>query len=313
MLLLAVVAELAVLTSCQLLPLTVESSLCSIKRENDCECYEDKIRINKVYCKGKLGVKLHLDELVVDCDEVTFTKLISYLADLNLAKLPAVDIVKFQNCPLPDKHQNYDRLLRQGGLHRARRMVVEGAHADGRLIPAHLVGLNHLRTLVLRNASVRLVNRSFFENVPNLKFLDLSSNQGLTFGANSLADLTKLENLRIANCNLSNLPENLFTPLRKLKKLSLFTNQIAEIPPSLFKTNRHLEEINLTKNKLNELPRRIFDNMPNLTEISLSMNEWQRFRPKLFSQNRRLRLVELKMNGPCPHIHPTCRESELLR
>ena len=47
MLLLAVVAELAVLTSCQLLPLTVESSLCSIKRENDCECYEDKIRINK--------------------------------------------------------------------------------------------------------------------------------------------------------------------------------------------------------------------------------------------------------------------------
>ena len=57
-------------------------------------------------CEGQLVVKLQLEELVVICDGVTFTKLISYLADLNLVKLPAVDIVKMQDCPLPDKGQS---------------------------------------------------------------------------------------------------------------------------------------------------------------------------------------------------------------
>ncbi|EOY13028.1 Nbs-lrr resistance protein [Theobroma cacao] len=101
-------------------------------------------------------------------------------------------------------------------------------------IPQNMISpkCQKLATLLLSSNSLIEIQESFFENMPNLKILDLSSNGFLRYIPNSISNLENLATLLLQSChNLENVPS--LSKFQALKKLNLELTGISKIPQGL--------------------------------------------------------------------------------
>ena len=143
------------------------------------------------------------------------------------------------------------------------------------------------------------ITKAFFQEIPQLKSVDLANNRGVRIDGSSLTDLTQLEDFQCNSCGLETIEQNLFSGLTNLKLISLHSNRISALQPGTFDSQVALETLTLDVNNLQNLPDNIFDKMENLRSVSLSKNNFTTFPENLFKFNQKFEKFEMTQNGDC--------------
>jgi len=109
--------------------------------------------------------------------------------------------------------------------------------------------------------------------------------------------LLKLEDLKLNDNDLYELPETIFDNLAKLTNLNLGSNDLHAIPKLIFYHLTKLQILNLTGNSLIEIPEGIFCGLTSLLDLDLSINRISFLpEPALWIGLRSLRFLSLSFN-----------------
>lgn len=130
--------------------------------------------------------------------------------------------------------------------------------------------LKSLKTLHLNNITTPLAEIDFsaFTQLVGLTGLGLSENDFSNIDLTALGELQNLEDLWLAECNLTYLPDFL-TKLTNLSALDISTNSIGDF--SLLEQLPQLEYLGLEKSNLNTVPNSL-STLINLKEVYLDRN-----------------------------------------
>ncbi|XP_029028535.1 transforming growth factor beta activator LRRC32 [Betta splendens] len=129
--------------------------------------------------------------------------------------------------------------------------------------------------LNLQSNRIHFIQPGLFQNMSDLKVLDLSKNHLSVFGFSKInvGPLTAVESLDLSSNGLYTGMSDYFladSPL--LTNLSLNSNSITKIGQHTFKGSLSLKKISLHNNVILEIEDGAFDSLKNLTELDLSKN-----------------------------------------
>ncbi|CAG9860499.1 unnamed protein product [Phyllotreta striolata] len=134
--------------------------------------------------------------------------------------------------------------------------------------------------LILSYNNVSKVAVGFFDNLPNLKYLDLSNNFLTSFdNAEVFKKLPNLRYLDLSYNNFKSLPEFIFSPLKELRRLHLSYNDLGEylmpnkaVLGDVLGVTPNLTHLDLSGLGLKELHTTYFDHFVELKTLSLEDN-----------------------------------------
>ena len=133
-----------------------------------------------------------------------------------------------------------------------------------------------------------LYPETLFDNLVNLKELDISGNRLASLPEGSFNDLRNLETLRLSRTRLTSLPIGAFDNLTELKTLDLTGH---------WDLNTNLRELHGPRvTGLKSLPDGIFDNLENLEWLSLSANSFSSLPEGAFDDLSSLKVLKLRRN-----------------
>ncbi|XP_013794898.1 leucine-rich repeat neuronal protein 3-like [Limulus polyphemus] len=165
--------------------------------------------------------------------------------------------------------------------------------------------LPRLLELDLSNNLIKQLGRgSIFQNVTELRFLDLSFNKFRTLFNKVFRGIHKLETLFITNGHLKFIDEHVFDDMNKLKRLNLKGNAIHSMPAEWFYDMINLEVLELDHNEIFYLNSGTFAAVNNLRYLSLSHNRIRGINENAFAGLRNLRSLLLDHNhiGEVPSV-----------
>lgn len=136
-----------------------------------------------------------------------------------------------------------------------------------------------------------------FDNIPYLKYLDLSFNRLAYISPNAFNGLQILENLKLNNNHLKNVTGEMFLSLTSLKSLELSGNGIIQIDESAFRFMPRLELLKLNRNKIKSLVKNIFGSFEVLHTLDVSFNELELFEVDYMSDMCRESIRNLYLNN----------------
>ncbi|XP_059161256.1 toll-like receptor 4 [Physella acuta] len=120
----------------------------------------------------------------------------------------------------------------------------------------HLHGLTNIKAFILSGNELTVINRTFFDTMPSLETLDLSSCQ-------------------LSGQFMTESGGRLFQNLQYLKQLDLSFNQLAFLSPEIFANNVNLKELFLAGNRFRKIPFSL-KNTPRLSILDMRFNELTR-------------------------------------
>ena len=127
--------------------------------------------------------------------------------------------------------------------------------------------------LELENLLDISTNRSFFNGMDHLIYLNLSRNDLPTLPNGLFPNLRMLREIDLSYCKISTIQFGIFTTLESLQRLYLHNNFISQIPRVFNTVMARLELLYLHSNMLEFLEEDLFLNTPNLTNLTLSGNQ----------------------------------------
>ncbi|XP_069002000.1 transforming growth factor beta activator LRRC32 isoform X2 [Embiotoca jacksoni] len=133
-------------------------------------------------------------------------------------------------------------------------------------------GLRHLN---LHSNKIHFVQPGLFEDMTDLRVLDLSRNHLNVFGLSkiSVGTLTAVESLDLSNNGLyTDMSDYFLADSPSLANLSLNGNSITKIAQNTFSGSLSLRTISLHNNVIMEIEDGAFDSLDHLTELDLSKN-----------------------------------------
>ncbi|XP_053622829.1 protein toll-like [Plodia interpunctella] len=153
--------------------------------------------------------------------------------------------------------------------------------------------------------AVKQIDSEAFYGLRQLKTIIAFNNAAqLNLAPLALANLPSLENLKLDNCQIPNLPSNLFTNSTKLKNISLKENKIINLPEGIFKDQQLLATLDLSGNMIDELPDRVFSSLGSLVELNLDGNNIARLPGEIFNDLTNLQSLRVN-NNQLSHIADT--------
>ncbi|CAF0966813.1 unnamed protein product [Brachionus calyciflorus] len=168
--------------------------------------------------------------------------------------------------------------------------------------------------IYLSNNKISKIN---FENMTNLKYLYLDSNELVNFTLETIQAFSKLEDLRLEKNKFSEKSLEYLYKLKQLKILHLSYNLISRFEFNILAENKLLEELKidgnkiefvefaflpnlkelmLNNNKLELIGKDSFRLLPNLEKLYLGSNLISRIHPKAFASNSNLAFLVLRDN-----------------
>ncbi|XP_028652924.1 amphoterin-induced protein 1 [Erpetoichthys calabaricus] len=117
--------------------------------------------------------------------------------------------------------------------------------------------LEKLKTLLLNHNGMTFISTEAFSNVPNVRYLDLSSNKLHILEECFFQDLQHLEVLLLYDNIIAQIDRSAFEGLNKLQKLYLSRNKVSRFPMELVKEKTRLRELTLldiSSNNIKTLP-----------------------------------------------------------
>ncbi|XP_078375759.1 uncharacterized protein LOC144659197 [Oculina patagonica] len=142
---------------------------------------------------------------------------------------------------------------------------------------------------LLRNVSS--IPDDIFSNFPNIRSLDLRSNNFPNLEENIFANLTKLQTLHLSSNKIHYLPKGLFSSLRELKYLQFRENSIQDLPENIFSNLINLKKLELNSNKIPHLPKGLFCCQNKLEYLNLASNNIENLPASVFSNLTNLKLL----------------------
>uniref|UniRef100_A0A1S4HAU1 Uncharacterized protein n=2 Tax=Anopheles gambiae TaxID=7165 RepID=A0A1S4HAU1_ANOGA len=134
--------------------------------------------------------------------------------------------------------------------------------------------LPNLMYLNISSNQLVKLQEDVFSTLPKLKILDLSSNKLTRLATDLLSENNHLEVFKADNqkCSELVLETQLFAYLRFLKEVSLSNCKIIALPEGLFEDCFKLIKVDLSHNKLQSIPEDLFRDLKNLQELYLQNN-----------------------------------------
>jgi Leucine-rich repeat (LRR) protein len=166
-------------------------------------------------------------------------------------------------------------------------------------IAKHFVVMKELRVTdcnmtTLGNNFVSYGNLSKNNLLPILEDADFSRNQ-----LSEVKLFTRLPNLKKINLSsnqIKGLESGSFSGLDQLEVLDLGSNSILEIAPFMFLTVPNMKNVILSNNKLKQLPESVFSSQKNLLEIDLAQNNLTTFDFGVIGASSKLTRINLAKN-----------------
>ncbi|KAM5145627.1 uncharacterized protein ACMZJ9_012990 [Mantella aurantiaca] len=177
-----------------------------------------------------------------------------------------------------------------------------------------------LRILWLNQNNLTFLYPGVFIALNNLKELDLSKNQRLTYlHAHTFRGLSSLVSLDLSHCNIFEIHPFVFTHLPSLEVLNLASNKIHYVPQALrklhnvtrlsmennfieaigknsFKHQHALQSLNLRRNQIWAIQDEAFNQLNKLSVLNLGHNSLSHLPNQLFSGLDQLRIMYLEAN-----------------
>lgn len=147
-----------------------------------------------------------------------------------------------------------------------------------------------------------------FENLSNIKFLDISANAIAELHRNFFCDFHKLNFLNLTTNQIYNLTNFQFSSSRlspmpikncvfSMSHLILTGNQLNFLPFSFFSNFVNLKVLRLNRNSISFIENFVFSNLKQLDMLDLSENKIQNIQPELFDNLQNLRTLNLEKNS----------------
>ncbi|GFY47983.1 uncharacterized protein TNIN_35431 [Trichonephila inaurata madagascariensis] len=111
-------------------------------------------------------------------------------------------------------------------------------------------GFKSIKRMSIMHTTLRRLDDSFKDNIPK-----------------------NLKELKVYNCSLSRLHNDIFSSFTELVTLELDHGKIQEIKRSMFPSPCKLKRITISQQRIKELPGDIFSNMPDLKELQMVGNQ----------------------------------------
>ncbi|NEZ48185.1 DUF1533 domain-containing protein [Clostridium botulinum] len=154
--------------------------------------------------------------------------------------------------------------------------------------------LTNLKELQLNQNMIEEIPSGIFDKLVNLKSLVISDNPLKEADFSTLNKLNKLEYLSIENCNLREMPKEIFK-LCKLKTLNASKNDITIIPKEI-SALKELKEMNFSINYIEEIPEEVYTKLPNLEKLQINDNLVKYIPLDVFYKAPKLRSLDFIMN-----------------
>ncbi|KAG6461521.1 hypothetical protein O3G_MSEX012680 [Manduca sexta] len=151
-----------------------------------------------------------------------------------------------------------------------RAQAADCAHRGLLHVPKRLPTDSH--RLDLQGNNVSIIFQSDFQNLKELKVLQLSENQIHTIERDAFLELNALERLKLNNNRLGNLPDGLFLRLRHLQRLDLSRNELTAISRRTFRGLTALKNLHLDGNQLKCIDEKSLENLKSLEVLTLNNN-----------------------------------------
>lgn len=167
--------------------------------------------------------------------------------------------------------------------------------------------LSNIKSLDISSNSIQELHRNFFCDFHKLNFLNLSSNQIYNL-TNFQFTSTRLSPIPIKNCvfsmsyliltgnQLNFLPFSFFSNFVNLKVLRLNRNSISFIENFVFSNLKQLDMLDLSENKIQNIQPELFDNLQNLRTLNLEKNSMKILPPEILTNLKKLELLNLSSN-----------------
>ena len=165
-----------------------------------------------------------------------------------------------------------------------------------RIKRGQLIGLSNLQILCIDNNEIDFIELNSFENLKNLKYLNIQSNKIKVIMGNMFVDKDKIEILYLHQNKIENIETIPFNSLYSLKKLHLFSNKITIIKFGHFIDLHNLEELKLDKNEIVSFDIYTFIGLKKLNYLDLSGNKIKQIVNKAFDNLINLKNLELHLN-----------------
>ncbi|XP_077297692.1 uncharacterized protein LOC143919287 [Arctopsyche grandis] len=197
---------------------------------------------------------------------------LKYISNSLSKELPSVSRLEIQENPLldfKDRSQMYPNL---------KRLSISGSNLNN-ITRANFGMHPKLIELILINNQISHIAQDAFENVANIKNLDLSSNL-IKMIPIELKNLHQLRLLNFSHNQIDTLEE--ISYVKYLITLDLSKNKINTISIKAFKNMKHLEELYLQDNNIDHLKASVFISLAKLKKLDLHGNNLKAIPVEIF-------------------------------
>jgi len=160
-------------------------------------------------------------------------------------------------------------------------------------------GLSQLKVLDLSHNELdeMVLDAYFFQNLGNLRELNLSNNRLESLFENVFDSLTELRHLDLSFNEIHTIDQTHFFHLKKLVSLDLSLNLIEEISVYFLQSNVKLKRLNLSNNLLEVIDESTFSmRSSNLIELDLNNNQLISIKKLAFTDLKKLKELDLSYN-----------------
>lgn len=116
------------------------------------------------------------------------------------------------------------------------------------------------------------MDRGNFAHIQRIRKLSLSDNPLKTLKHNLFFDVILLKSVRLQNCELDNLPREIFSKLEQLIDLDISRNQLTSLYCRIFAANPVLANINCAHKNLTHLHKDLFATNIHLERVNFEGN-----------------------------------------
>lgn len=132
--------------------------------------------------------------------------------------------------------------------------------------------LDHLKELIVVNASGASLSQKMFTGLERLQRLQLTGDVG-RIEYDAFAEMPNVKELALGRCGVTDISMDAFYGVKNVRVVDLSDNRLTQIPFGLFDGQRDLEEVNLRGNLLRKLPDDLFA-VATLKLVRLVDNPW---------------------------------------
>lgn len=151
--------------------------------------------------------------------------------------------------------------------------------------------------LDLQGNNLTVIFETDFEDMGNLRILQLMDNQIHTIERGAFQDLMALERLRLSNNQLRHIPDMLFGNMPNLLRLDVSHNQLEMIGRKTLRGISALKNLQLDNNKLTCIDEAAIQGLKDLEVLTLNNNNLTSLGKDMFEDMYRLRTLRLSDNN----------------